>query len=133
MKSWPLFLIMFVNCCHDPFLEVQAYLSFQNLMILLLFDFLKQALVEAPVLRAPDFTKPFLVRTDASDYAIGAVLSQSWDGADLPVAFESRKLSPPESRYPTHEKELLAGCTPSGSGVTTSRDSRSQLSPTNGL
>ena len=49
--------------------------------------------MEAPVLRAPDFSKPFLVRTDASDYAIGAVISQSDDGADLPVAYESRKLS----------------------------------------
>ena len=59
-------------------------------------------------MRAPDISKPFLVRTDASDYAIGAVISQSVDGADLPVAYESRKLNPAESRYPTHEKELLA-------------------------
>ena len=40
--------------------------------------------------------------TDASDYAMGAVLSQVWDDGEHPVAFESRKMNPEEQNYPTH-------------------------------
>ena len=72
------------------------------------FTKLKEALVTAPVLQAPDFSQPFKVTTDASDYAIGAVLSQVSGRSDAPVAFESKKLSPTESRYTVHEKELLS-------------------------
>jgi len=43
----------------------------------LAFDTLKTALTEAPVLRLPDFTIPFEIETDASDVAIGGVLTQS--------------------------------------------------------
>ena len=72
------------------------------------FSTLKQKLVEAPVLRTPDFKLPFVVTTDASDYAIGQVLQQD-DGNGLrPVAYESRKLTPAEKNYAIHEKELLA-------------------------
>ena len=46
--------------------------------------------------------------TDASDFAIGAVLSQVWDDGEHPVAYESRKLNATEGNYATHEKELLA-------------------------
>ncbi|KAL0411014.1 UNVERIFIED_CONTAM: Transposon Tf2-11 polyprotein [Sesamum latifolium] len=49
-------------------------------------------------------SKPFVVETDASDFALGGVLVQ--DGH--PVAFESRKLKDVERRYSVHEKELLA-------------------------
>ena len=72
------------------------------------FDQLKQCLVSAPVLILPDPTKPFTVTTDASDLAIGAVLSQDHGKGQQPVAYESRKLSPAELNYPVHEKELLA-------------------------
>ena len=72
------------------------------------FQALKDALVSAPVLQAPDFSKPFTVKTDASDYAIGAVLSQGGGRDDRPVAFDSKKLSPAETRYTVHEKELLS-------------------------
>jgi hypothetical protein len=72
------------------------------------FEKLKQHLVSAPVLILPDPTKPFTVTTDASDLAIGAVLSQNQGKGDQPIAFESRKLSPAEQNYPIHEKELLA-------------------------
>src|SRR4051812_36700374 len=58
----------------------------------------------APILIPADSTKPFEVTTDASDFAVGAVLSQ--DGK--PVAFESRQMSPAEKNYAVHEKELLA-------------------------
>ncbi|KAL2230038.1 UNVERIFIED_CONTAM: Transposon Tf2-11 polyprotein [Sesamum indicum] len=49
-------------------------------------------------------SKPFVVETNASDFALGGVLMQ--DGH--PVAFESRKLKDVERRYSVHEKELLA-------------------------
>ena len=68
------------------------------------FEHLKTALTSAPVLRLPDFGKPFEVVVDASDFALGAVLLQE----DRPVAFESRKLIPAERNYHPGEKELLA-------------------------
>lgn len=68
------------------------------------FSAIKQAVCAAGVLAIPNPSEQFCVATDASDYAIGAVLSQG----DRPVAFESRKLSPAERKYKTHEKELLA-------------------------
>ncbi|KAL0453442.1 UNVERIFIED_CONTAM: Transposon Ty3-G Gag-Pol polyprotein [Sesamum latifolium] len=68
------------------------------------FDNLKRAMVTDPVLVLPDMSKPFVVETDASDFALGGVLTQ--DGHL--VAFESRKLKDVERRYSVHEKELLA-------------------------
>jgi len=68
------------------------------------FDVLKSALVSAPVLAIFDPSKDVAVHTDASKFAIGAVLMQD----DRPVAFESRKLSSAEINYPVHEKEQLA-------------------------
>jgi hypothetical protein len=72
------------------------------------FDNIKHCLTTAPVLLIPDPSKAFTVTTDASDFAVGAVLSQDQGQGDQPVAFESRKLSPAELNYPVHEKELLA-------------------------
>ena len=72
------------------------------------FDALKTAVTTAPVLRTPDFSKPFIVSTDASDFAIGATLLQIVDGHRHPIAFESRKLKPAELNYPVHEKEQRA-------------------------
>ncbi|MCO5607220.1 hypothetical protein L7F22_061413 [Adiantum nelumboides] len=68
------------------------------------FNKLKHLVTTAPMLHIVDPSKPFVVETDASDYALGAALYQ--DGR--PVAFESKKLSDAEMRYPTYEKELYA-------------------------
>ena len=68
------------------------------------FNQLKKLLTEAPVLAVFDPNAPIEVHTDASQYAIGAVLVQN----KHPVAYESRKLAPPEINYPVHEKEELA-------------------------
>ena len=72
------------------------------------FDTLKEKLTTAPVLLLPDPNKPFTITTDASDFAIGAVLTQDQGKGEQPVAYESRKLSPAEQNYAVHEKELLA-------------------------
>ena len=72
------------------------------------FEGLKSALTSAPVVVPPDPQRPYTVYTDASDAAIGAVLTQDRDRGPQPVAFESRKLSAAERNYPTHDKEMLA-------------------------
>ncbi|KAI2645187.1 Retrovirus-related Pol polyprotein from transposon 17.6 [Labeo rohita] len=72
------------------------------------FASLKAALTSSPVLRAPDFSCPFLLQTDASDTGLGAVLSQVQEGEEHPIIYISRKLSPAERNYATVEKEALA-------------------------
>jgi hypothetical protein len=76
------------------------------------FDDLKRALSTAPVLATLDPDADFILRTDASDTAIGAVLAQKqeWQGriVERPLGFFSRKLHDVETRYPTYDRELLA-------------------------
>ena len=55
-------------------------------------QFLKTRLFQAPILAFPNFRKPFVTDTDASETALGAVLSQIIDGEKRPIAFESRVL-----------------------------------------
>lgn len=71
------------------------------------FENSKQVLVNHPILQYPDFTKPFILTTDASNIALGAVLSQGIIGSDKPIAYASRTLSETEQKYSTIEKELL--------------------------
>ncbi len=68
------------------------------------FEALKLALCNAPTLKTPDFDAPFEVIVDASNVAVGAVLTQ----AGRPVAYESKKLSPAEMRWTTTERELFS-------------------------
>lgn len=72
------------------------------------FETCKTILSNAPLLQYPDFNKPFILTTDASNFALGAVLSQGTLGAEKPVAYASRTLNECEIRYSTIEKELLA-------------------------
>lgn len=72
------------------------------------FEKCKQVLTSSCVLQYPDFNKQFNLTTDASNYAIGAVLSQGPIGRDRPIAFASRTLNKHEEKYSTIEKELLA-------------------------
>lgn len=71
------------------------------------FNMCKNILTNDPILQYPDFTKPFNLTTDASNFALGAVLSQGPIGKDLPIAYASRTLNPAECNYSTIEKELL--------------------------
>lgn len=61
-----------------------------------------------PILQYPNFEKEFLLTVDASNLAIGCVLSQGPIGSDKPIAFASRTLNSSEINYSTIEKELLA-------------------------
>ena len=72
------------------------------------FEKLKQMLITAPILAHPDFSKPFILDTDASDHAIGAVLSQKVDDKERVVAYASRTLTKTERKYCVTRKELLA-------------------------
>lgn len=72
------------------------------------FNKCKELLTHAPLLQYPDYDKPFILTTDASNVAIGAVLSQGQVGSDKPIAYASRTLSETEARYSTIERELLA-------------------------
>jgi len=73
---------------------------------------LKVALGERPVLRLPDFSKPFTIMTDASDVGLGAALMQRADDAEEGqmhvVRYMSRKIKGAETRYTVTEKEMLA-------------------------
>ena len=70
------------------------------------FDTLKTSLCSYPVLKNPEWDKPFVLQTDASGRGAGAVLGE--DDSDRPVAYFSRKFLPREERYSTIEKECLA-------------------------
>ena len=69
---------------------------------------LKRALSQAPVLARPDFSQPFYLHTDASNFAIGAVRSQKLDGEERPICFISRVVHKAEKNYTVTEKECLA-------------------------
>ena len=73
------------------------------------FETLKSAFTTAPVLAHFDPSRQSVVETDASDFAIGCILSQySDDGTLHPVAFYSRKFTPAEINYEIYDKEMLA-------------------------
>jgi len=72
------------------------------------FEELKVALTSPPILAMPNDTGEFVLDTDASDNAIGAVLSQRQDGVERVVAYESRSLDRREQNYCGTRKELLA-------------------------
>jgi hypothetical protein len=76
------------------------------------FDDIKLALTTAPVLATMDPEADFILRCDASDYAIGGVLAQRQQiggrTVERPLGYFSRKLHAVERRYPTYDRELLA-------------------------
>ncbi|GJZ29099.1 retrotransposon-related protein [Tanacetum coccineum] len=68
------------------------------------FDKLKQTMVEAPVLKLPNFNELFVIETDASQTGIGAVLQQGGH----PVSYYSKSLATRHQTLSTYEKELLS-------------------------
>ena len=72
------------------------------------FEFLKQKLTSVPVLAFPNKDDTFVLDTDASDFAIGGVLSQIQNGVEKVVCYGSAVLAPAQRKYCTTRKELLA-------------------------
>ncbi|GBL54392.1 Retrovirus-related Pol polyprotein from transposon 297, partial [Araneus ventricosus] len=72
------------------------------------FESLKKMLISPPVLSQPDGSKPFIIRTDASSYALGAVLIQGEKPEEHVIEYASRLLSSAERNYSTTEREALA-------------------------
>ena len=68
------------------------------------FEEIKRVIAKETILAFPDFTKPFHLHTDASDYQLGAVVMQD----NRPLAFYSRKMNNAQRKYPTGEQELLS-------------------------
>ncbi|XP_057869133.2 uncharacterized mitochondrial protein AtMg00860-like [Cryptomeria japonica] len=68
------------------------------------FNTLKEKLCSTPVLVLPDLSQPFEIETDASHYALGAILKQN----DHHVAYHSEKFSFAKRNYSTNDKELYA-------------------------
>ncbi|MBW0499945.1 hypothetical protein O181_039660 [Austropuccinia psidii MF-1] len=71
------------------------------------FQSLKEAFTTIAILSHFNPSLPAIVETDASDYALGAVLSQVNDSGKNPIAFDSHKLLPAKLNYEIHDKELL--------------------------
>jgi hypothetical protein len=75
------------------------------------FDTLKSKLMAYPILRRPDFDRPFMVHTDASLKAVGAVLTQrDDDGREYAVAYHSAKLTPAQKKLGYHPARMLRSC-----------------------
>ena len=72
------------------------------------FSKLKQLCCSAPVLAYADFTRSFILHTDASTIGLGAALYQTQDGKERVIAYASRSLSKSEANYPAHKLEFLA-------------------------
>lgn len=71
------------------------------------FDHLRGVLCKEPILKFPDFNKKFILATDASGFAISAILHQVHGNSELPISFASRQLNRAEQRYSATERECL--------------------------
>lgn len=86
------------------FLKKNEKVNINDPNFIVAFQKLKDILINPPILRYPNFNRKFKLITDASNYALGAVLTQ--DGH--PICYASRTLNDHEKNYSTIEKELLA-------------------------
>lgn len=71
------------------------------------FTKVKSLLTSAPVMACPDFSKEFIIHTDASNVGLGAILAQEYEDGEKVIAYASRSLSKPERNYSTTELECL--------------------------
>ena len=88
-------------------LNKEVSFNFNN-FCLTAFNTLKQNLISAPIITAPDWTLHFEIMCDASDYAVGAVLGQRKNKIFHVIHYASKVLNEAQINYATTEKELLA-------------------------
>ena len=72
------------------------------------FDFFKDTLTSEPIMAFPVFTEPFMLYTDASDLAVGSVLTQVHDSREHVIAYASSTLDDTQKRWSTYDRELYA-------------------------
>jgi len=70
------------------------------------FQRLKDVCASEPVLKTPNWTKPFIMHTEASGYALGTVIAQEHEDSIHPIVFHSWSLLPAEKNYDVHNREL---------------------------
>jgi hypothetical protein len=72
------------------------------------FEILKKALISVPIIQPANWSLPFKIMCDASDYVVGVVLDQTKDKKHHVIAYASKTLTGPQLNYEATEKELLA-------------------------
>nr|GEY03092.1 reverse transcriptase domain-containing protein [Tanacetum cinerariifolium] len=72
------------------------------------FKTLKDKLIEAPIIIAPNWDQPFELMCDASDFTVGAILGQRIEKHFRPIHYASKTMNQAETNYTTTEKEMLA-------------------------
>nr|GFC42837.1 reverse transcriptase domain-containing protein [Tanacetum cinerariifolium] len=95
--SWPMTHLLEKN---SPFIFSNEYIQ--------TFRTLKDKLIEAPILIAPNWDQPFELMCDASDFAVGAVLGQRIEKHFRLIHYASKTMNQAETNYTTTEKEMLA-------------------------
>nr|GEW75093.1 reverse transcriptase domain-containing protein [Tanacetum cinerariifolium] len=88
------------------FLEQDSDFDF-NKKCIKAFETLKEKLMNAPIMVSPDWSQPFELMCDASDFAVGAVLGQREGKHFRPIHFASKTLNNTQQNYTVTEKELL--------------------------
>jgi hypothetical protein len=71
------------------------------------FESLKKTLTSTPIIQPPNWTMPFEIMCDASDYVVGAVLGQRVENVPHVIYYASKTLNDAQLNYSTTEKELL--------------------------
>lgn len=103
------FIPNFANICYPLNKLLRKNIKFEwSPECQIAFDFLKKSLLSPNILQFPDFQKQFILTTDASKVACGAVLAQVHDGVEKPIAFASKAFTKGESHKSTIEQELTA-------------------------
>src|SRR5699024_2426151 len=70
------------------------------------FEHLRRAMAESPVIRVPDWSRPFIVKTDASELGWGAILLQEEnDGTRFAIEYASQAFNQAQRKYSTYDKE----------------------------
>ena len=88
-------------------LEKDAIFSFDE-ACMTTFEEIKNKLIEAPIVVAPNWGEPFERMCDASDYAVEVVLGQRRENIFKPIYYVSKMLNEAQENYTTTEKEMLA-------------------------